>query len=81
MMGQPLSSKIVPTFGSFTPSVRHLRLIGNVDLLRLHRVTGWRCKAVKINAEGFGALAGRGNAVGFKNARNGHFQLTGDKLQ
>ena len=81
MMGQPLSSKIVPTFGSFTPSVRHLQLIGNVDLSRLHRVTGWRCKAVKINAEGFGALAGRGNAVGFKNARNGHFQLTGDKLQ
>ena len=81
MMGQPLSSKIVPTFGSFTPSVRRLQLIGNVDLSRLHRVTGWRCKALKINIEVSGVLAVRGNAVGFRNARNGHFQLTGDKLQ
>lgn len=81
MMGQPLSSKIVSAFGSFTPSVRHLQLIGNVDLSRLHPVTGWRCKEVKINAEGCGALAAHANAVAFKNARNGHFRTAGDKLQ
>ena len=81
MMGQPLSNKIVPTFGSFTPSVRHLRLIGNVDLSRPHPVIGWRCKALKINIEVSGVLAIRGNAVGFKNARNGHFRTAGDKLQ
>lgn len=56
-------------------------MIGNVDLSRPHRVTGWRCKAVKINAEMSGVLAVRGNAVGFKNARNGHFRTAGDKLQ